>query len=127
MCHFLIKMVLKKCIFDQKGGKNKNFEKSKEVPLDILEIHVVSKFGPIWMKIAAGSLSEPHTHGRTFQYPGTLLYLYCLPTRTQLSYLTRLTHNFYTQHQGFPQAISDGGSDFYFLTPHHGGSDGGSA
>ena len=41
----------KKPIFDQKGGSK--FKKSKKVPLDILEIHVVSKFGPIPMKIAA--------------------------------------------------------------------------
>ena len=45
MCHLPIKMVLKKSIFDQKGGQK--FKKSKKVPLDILEIHVVSKFGPI--------------------------------------------------------------------------------
>ena len=44
-------MVLKKPIFDQKGGQN--FKKSKKVPLDILEIHVASKFGPILMKIGA--------------------------------------------------------------------------
>ena len=78
------------------GAKIQNFENSKKVPLDILEIHVVSKFGPIRIKIAAGSLSEPHTHihtdGRTFQYPGTLIYqhtsILTLPTylpRTQLS------------------------------------------
>ena len=90
-------MVLKKAYFWPKWGvKNQNFKKSKKVPLDILEIHVVPKFGPIRIKIAAGSLSEPHTHihthGRTFQYPGTLLYqhtpIVTLPTylpRTQLS------------------------------------------
>ena len=49
-CHF-IKMALKKLIFDQKEGQN--FKKSKKLPLDILEIHVSSKFGPMPIKIAA--------------------------------------------------------------------------
>ena len=68
------KWSLKKPIFDQKGGQN--FENSKKVPLDISEIHVVSKFGPIPMKIATGSLPG-HTRRRrrrTFQYPGRLLH-----------------------------------------------------
>ena len=47
---------LKKTIFDQKGGQNS--KKSKKVPLDILEIHVVSKFDPILMKIVACSSLE---------------------------------------------------------------------
>ena len=51
----------------KKGGQN--FKKSKKVPLDILEIHVVSKFGPIRIKIATGSLSEHKQRRRTFQYP----------------------------------------------------------
>ena len=42
----------------KKGVKIQNFKKSKKVPLDILEIHVVSKFCPIPMKIAAGRLSD---------------------------------------------------------------------
>ena len=80
--------------FQRKWDQILNFENSKKVSLDILEIHVVSKFGPIWIKIAAGSFLEPHTHteGRTFQYPGTLLYqhtsILTLPTYlpgTQLS------------------------------------------
>ena len=74
MVSALGKMVLKKPIFDQNGLQKSKFQKIKKVPLDILEIHAVSKFGPIWIKIAAGSLSEPHTHIQTFQYPGTLLY-----------------------------------------------------
>ena len=60
------------------GQKPPYFKNSEKVPLDILEIHVVSKFGPIRIKIAAGSLSEPHTYihtdGRTFQYPGIPIY-----------------------------------------------------
>ena len=36
----------------KKGVKIQNFKKSKKVPLEILEIHVVSKFGPIPIKIA---------------------------------------------------------------------------
>ena len=56
-----------KNVFSAKNGvKNQNFKNSKKVPLDILEIHVVSKFGPIRIKIAAGSLSEPHTHIHTY-------------------------------------------------------------
>ena len=47
------------------GVKIQNFKNSKKVPLGISEIHVVSKFGPIRMRIAADSLSEPHTDGRT--------------------------------------------------------------
>ena len=41
----------KKVHFSPERGSK--FKKSKKVPLDILEIHVVSKFGPIPMKIAA--------------------------------------------------------------------------
>ena len=74
---FPSKWSLKSPFLTKKGVKNQNFKKSKKVPLDILEIHGVSKFGPIPMKIAAGSLSEPHTYGRTdgrtFQYPSTVL------------------------------------------------------
>ena len=66
-------MVLKKPIFDQKGVEIQNFETSKKVPLDIIEIHVVSKFGPIPRKIVAGSWPE-QTRRRIFQYPGTLIY-----------------------------------------------------
>ena len=58
------------------GAKIQNFENSKKVPLDILEIHVVSKFGPIRIKIAAGSLSEPHTYGRTDGLFSTLVDYY---------------------------------------------------
>ena len=47
----------------KKGVKIQNFKKSKKVPLDISEIHV-SKFGPIPMKIVAGSWPE-HTHTTT--------------------------------------------------------------
>ena len=47
ICHFLIKTVLKISIFDQKGGQKSKFRKIQKIPLDILEIHVVSKFGPI--------------------------------------------------------------------------------
>ena len=56
------------------GVKIQNFEKSKKVSLDISEIHVVSKFGPIPMKIVAGSRNTHTRQRRTFQYPGTLLY-----------------------------------------------------
>ena len=77
------------------GVKFQNFENSKKNPLDILEIHVVSKFGLIRIKIAASSLSEPHTHihtyGRTFQYPGTLLYQHT-PIVTLPTYLG---HNYH--------------------------------
>ena len=72
--------------------KIQNFEKSKKVSLDISEIHVVSKFGPIPMKTVAGSRNTHRQQQRTFQYPGTLLYqhtsILTLPTslpRTQLS------------------------------------------
>ena len=89
---FSLFWALKNAFLGKIGAKIQNFENSKKVPLDILEIHVVSKFGPIRIKIAAGSLSEPHTDGRTFQYPGTLLYrhtsIVTLPSylpRTQLS------------------------------------------
>ena len=70
------------------GAKIQNFENSKKVPLDILEIHVLSKFGPIRIKIAAGSFSEPHTYGRTFQYPGRLLYQHT-PIVTLPTYLPK--------------------------------------
>ena len=42
-----------------------NFENSKNIPLDILEIFVVSKLDLVPMKIVGGSSSEQ----RTFQYP----------------------------------------------------------
>ena len=52
------------------GVKIQNFEKSKKVSLDISEIHVVSKFGPIPMKIVAGSLNTHiHTHNGHFSTP----------------------------------------------------------
>ena len=63
VCHFIIKMVQKNSILTKKGVKIQNFENSKKVPLDISEIHV-SKFGPIPMKIVAGSWPE-HTHTMT--------------------------------------------------------------
>ena len=50
---FSSKWSLKNAFLTKKGVKNQNFKKSKKVPLDNLEIHVVSKFGPIQMKIAA--------------------------------------------------------------------------
>ena len=50
---FSSKWSLKHQFLTKKGVKNQNFKKSKKVPLDNLEIHVVSKFGPIQMKIAA--------------------------------------------------------------------------
>ena len=59
---FSSKWSLKKPIFDQKGGQIQNFKKSKKVPLDILEIHVVSKFGPIPMKIAACRCCDERTN-----------------------------------------------------------------
>ena len=95
---FPSKWSLKSPFLTQKGVKNQNFKKSKKVPLDILEIHVVSKFGPIPMKIAAGSLSEPHTYIHTYgrtdgrtdglfstlvqYYNNILLYSDCLPRPT---------------------------------------------
>ena len=63
-------------IFGENGVKIQNFEKSKKAPLDILEIHVVSKFGPIPMKIMAGSWPEhthPYTHDGLFS---TLVHYY---------------------------------------------------
>ena len=57
---FCLFWALKNVFLGQKGGKNSKFEKFLKVTLDILEIHGVSKFGPIRMKIVAGSLSE-HT------------------------------------------------------------------
>ena len=78
------------------GVKIQNFEKSKKVPLDISEIHVVSKFGPIPMKIVAGS-SNTHIHTMDFSIPWytiipTYFYTYTayLP-KTQLS-CTNFTH-----------------------------------
>ena len=62
---FSLFWALKNAFLGKIGAKIQNFENSKKVPLDILEIHVVSKFGPIRIKIAAGSLSEPHTHTHT--------------------------------------------------------------
>ena len=52
------------------GAKIQNFEDSNNIPLDNLEIHVVSEFGPVPMKMVAGILSE-HKQRRqwTFQYP----------------------------------------------------------
>ena len=50
---FSSKGSLKSLFLTEKGTKNKNFKKFKKVPLDILEIHVLSKFGLIPMKIAA--------------------------------------------------------------------------
>ena len=47
------KWPLKSLFLTKRGVKIQNFKKSKKVPLDILEIHVVSKFGPIPIKIAA--------------------------------------------------------------------------
>ena len=89
---------LKKSQFlTQKGVKIQNFKNSKKVPLDISEIHVVSKFGPIWMKIAAGSSSEPHTHTHTDGLFSTLVHYYTytayLLGHNYHTYLTRLTHN----------------------------------
>ena len=59
---FSLFWALKNAFFGKIGEKIQNFEHSKKVTLDILEIHIVSKFGPIRIEIAAGSLSEPHTH-----------------------------------------------------------------
>ena len=59
------KWSLKKPIFDQKGGRNLKFQKIQKVPLDILEIHVVSEFGPIPMKIAACRCCDRRTNERT--------------------------------------------------------------
>ena len=49
---------LKSLLLTKKGVKIQNFKKSKKVPLDILEIHVVFKFGLIPMKIMAGNMSK---------------------------------------------------------------------
>ena len=58
-------MVLKKSLFLTKMGvKIQNFKKSKKVPLDILEIHFVSKFGPIPMKIATCRCCDEQTNER---------------------------------------------------------------
>ena len=64
---FSSKWSLKNAFLTKKGVKNQNFEKSKKVPLDILEIHVVSKFGPSRLQITADTLSEHiHTHNALF-------------------------------------------------------------
>ena len=64
---------LKNAFLAKNGGKIQNFGNFKKVPLDILEIHVVSKFGPVPKKIVAGSLSEQQQQ-RTFQYPSIYQY-----------------------------------------------------
>ena len=73
---FSSKWSLKNAFLTKKGVKNQNFEKSKKVPLDILEIHVVSKFGPIPMKIAAcRCCDEQRTNDRHLIPPiGNLTY-----------------------------------------------------
>ena len=54
----------------QNGVKIHILEKSKKVPLDILEINIVAKFGPIPIKIVAGSLNTHiHTHNGHFSTP----------------------------------------------------------
>ena len=48
------------------GVKIQHFEDYKKVPLDILEIHVVSKFGPIPMKIASlGAVTNKQINEQT--------------------------------------------------------------
>ena len=85
--YFLFKKVLKNQFLAKKGVKIKNFEKSKKVSLDISEIHV-SKFGPIPMKIVAGSRNthdDNNNNDGLFStlaryYTKILLYLHRLPT-----------------------------------------------
>ena len=52
---------LKNCFLAKNAVKIQNFEERKKLPLDISEILVVSKFGPVPIKIVAGSLPE-HTN-----------------------------------------------------------------
>ena len=86
---------------DQKGSQN-----FKKVPLDILEINVVSKFGPIPMKIAAGSLSKQQQKQQTFQYPSILIYLHPLqPQPTNIPQYS--TTNLLTFHSGTTRAVID--------------------
>ena len=73
---FSLIWALKNAFLGKIGAKIQNFENSKKVPLDIIEIHVVSKFGPIRIKIAAGSLSEPHRHTHTYGLFSTLVHYY---------------------------------------------------
>ena len=64
----------------KKVVKIQNFKYIKKVPLEILENPALSEFGPVRIKIVAGSLLEPRTHthtkthGRTFQYPSIPMY-----------------------------------------------------
>ena len=67
------------------GVKNQNFKKSKKVPLDILEIHVVSKFGPIPMKIAACRCCYEQTNERTNDR-------HLIPPTGNYTYKTPLNH-----------------------------------
>ena len=53
----------------KKGVKIQNFKKSKKVPLDVSEIHVVPKFGPIPMQIATGNLSDKDHNTMEFLVP----------------------------------------------------------
>ena len=52
---FSLKRSQKKPIFSKIGVKIQNFEKSKKVPRDNLEIQVVSKFGQDRIETATGS------------------------------------------------------------------------
>ena len=51
-------LALKTRFLGENGVKIQNLENSKKALLEILEIHVVSKFGPIPIKIVVVSLSE---------------------------------------------------------------------
>ena len=70
----------KTSLLGKNAAKIRNFEKLKKVPLDIFEIHVVSKFGPISIKIGASSLLE-HNNNSLFStlYTNILTYLYTQP------------------------------------------------
>ena len=83
----------KKAFFRPKrGSKFKISKKFKKVPLDILEIHVVFKFGPVPMKIVAGSSLE-HKQTTTVttdfsvpKYTNILIYSSSLPPNSLPTY-----------------------------------------
>ena len=71
---------LKTLFLGKNGIKIQIFENSEKVLLDILEIHVVSKFGLVPMKIVAGSLSEHSnkTNNNNDGHFGTPVYQYTI-------------------------------------------------
>ena len=100
ICHFLIKMVLKKSIFDQKGGQKSEIQKIKKSTSRHFRNTCCVQIWPDSDENCDRQLVGTHTYTQTFQYPSTVIipiYFYThtgYPINVLLSSASRRLLNF---------------------------------